>query len=220
MLDFNHMEKPTARGRWQLDANLRTLFRHDGSDSQRISLAPGYTIGRTWDTGLVTSATATVQADGYWIRDITRSDGTNDVTFDGRVLPRLAIDARFPFVRHSGELKQVVEPIALGIIAPNGSNPSDIPDEEGTVFELDDTNLLSHDRFAGLDSVDSGSRIVYGAFGLYGPQDGAITGFFGQSYRFSKDRDLAVSNSWNWISPITLDASILSRMIRRHSLWL
>ena len=41
-------------------------------------------------------------------------------------------------------------------MAPNGSNPSDIPDEEGTVFELDDTNLLSHDRFAGLDSVDSG----------------------------------------------------------------
>ena len=195
MLDFNHMgEADRLGGRWQLDANLRTLFRHDGSDSQRISLTPGYTIGRTWDTGLVTSAAATVQADGYWIRDITRSDGTNDVTFDGRVLPRLAIDARFPLVRHSDDLKQVVEPIVLGIMAPNGSNPSDIPDEEGTVFELDDTNLLSHDRFAGLDSVDSGSRIVYGAkFGLYGPQFGAITGFFGQSYRFSKDRDLAVS---------------------------
>ena len=50
--------------------------------------------------------------------DITRSDGTNDVTFDGRVLPRLAIDARFPFVRHSDDLKQVVRANRLGHNGP------------------------------------------------------------------------------------------------------
>jgi len=195
MFDFNHMgEADRFGGRWQLDGNLRTLFRDDGADSLRISVAPGYAIGRTWNSGLITNATASLQADGYRLDGIQRPNGTKDDAFEGRILPRLAIDARYPFVRHSGNLKQIIEPIAVGILAPNGSNPSDIPDEEGTVFELDDTNLLSHDRFAGLDSVDSGSRVVYGAkVGLYGPQFGNITGFFGQSYRFSKDRDLTSS---------------------------
>ncbi|MBO89580.1 MAG: hypothetical protein CMP14_08660 [Rickettsiales bacterium] len=195
IIDFNHMgEADRFGGRWQLDGNFRALFRDNGTDSQRVSITPGYAIGRTWNTGLVTNAAATVQSDGYWLRDIVKSDGTKDNAFEGRLLPRLAIDARLPFARVSAGLKQVIEPIAIGILAPNGSNSSNIPDEEGTVFELDDTNLLSINRFAGLDSVDSGSRIIYGAkFGLYGPNSGNITGFVGQSYRLSKDRDLTSS---------------------------
>jgi LPS-assembly protein len=106
----------------------------------------------------------------------------------------MAIEARYPFVRHSGNLKQVIEPMALGIVAPNGSNPEQIVDEESTVFELDDTNLLSLDRFAGLDKVDSGSRFVYGVkFGMYGETIGDITGFLGQSYRFHTDNNLRSS---------------------------
>ena len=195
MFDFNHMgEADRFGGRWQLDGNFRALFRDNGMDSQRVSIAPGYAIGRTWNTGLVTNATTTVRSDGYRLKGITRSNGSTDDVFKGRLLPRLAIDARLPFKRHSEGLKQLIEPIVIGILAPNGSNSSDIPDEEGTVFELDDTNLLSLNRFAGLDSVDSGSRIIYGAkFGFYGPKSGNITGFVGQSYRFTKDRDLTSS---------------------------
>lgn len=195
VLDFNHIgEADRFGGRWQFDANLRTLFRDEGNDSQRISLKPGYQISRTWDLGLVTAATATTQIDAYRLeRDAT--GGTDlDETLKGRFFPQLAVNASYPFVRRSGNLKQVIEPIAVGILAPNGSNPDEIVDEESTVFELDDTNLLSHDRFAGTDKVDSGSRIVYGMkFGLYGPQVGTVTGFFGQSYRFHKDRDLSTA---------------------------
>jgi LPS-assembly protein len=193
VLDFKHMgEADRLGGRWQLDANLRTLFRDEGAESQRISVKPSYQVGRTWNLGLVTTATATTQIDGYRIGEASISD--DDETFKGRVFPQMAIEARYPFVRHSGNLKQVIEPIALGILAPNGSNSEEISDEESAVFELDDTNLLSLDRFSGLDKVDSGSRMVYGAkFGLYGETIGDITGFLGQSYRFHTDRDLRSS---------------------------
>ncbi|MGB0551764.1 MAG: LPS-assembly protein LptD [Alphaproteobacteria bacterium] len=193
VLDFKHMgEADRLGGRWQLDANLRTLFRDEGADSQRISFKPRYQVGRAWNLGLVTTATATTQIDGYRIGEASISD--DDETFKGRIFPQMAIEARYPFVRHSENLKQVIEPIALGILAPNGSNPEEILDEESTVFELDDTNLLSLDRFSGLDKVDSGSRMVYGAkFGLYGETIGDITGFLGQSYRFHTDRDLRSS---------------------------
>ncbi len=194
-LDFNHLgEADRLGGRWQFDGNIRTLFREAGSDSQRISLKPGYSLGRTWDFGLITTATATAQVDGYRIEN--NSGGTDDYTLRGRLFPQLAVDASYPFVRQTGKLTQLIEPVATGILAPNGSNPNIIPDEESTVFELDDTNLLSHDRFAGTDRVDSGSRIVYGVrMGLYGPLVGNITGFFGQSYRFHTDRDLRNSKA-------------------------
>ena len=194
-LDFNHLgESDRIGGRWQFDGNIRTLFREDGADSQRISLKPGYSLGHTWGLGLITTATATTQIDGYRIENASGS--TDDNTLRGRVFPQLAVDARFPFVRQTGKLTQLIEPIVTGILAPNGSNPSVIPDEESTVFELDDTNLLSHDRFAGTDRVDSGSRIVYGVkMGLYGPLVGNVTGFFGQSYRFHTDRDLRNSKA-------------------------
>ncbi len=194
-LDFNHLgEADRLGGRWQFDGNIITLFREAGSDSQRISLKPGYSLGRTWDFGLITTATATAQVDGYRIEN--NSGGTDDYTLRGRLFPQLAVDASYPFVRQTGKLTQLIEPVATGILAPNGSNPNIIPDEESTVFELDDTNLLSHDRFAGTDRVDSGSRIVYGVrMGLYGPLVGNITGFFGQSYRFHTDRDLRNSKA-------------------------
>jgi LPS-assembly protein len=193
VLDFNHMgDADRIGGRWQLDTNLRTLFRNEGSESQRLSFKPGYQIDRTWDLGLVTAATVTTQIDGYRIHNSSISD--DDETFKGRFFPQMAVKARYPFVRHRGNLKQVIEPIALGIVAPNGSNPNQINDEESTVFELDDTNLLSLDRFAGSDKVDSGSRVVYGAkFGMYGETIGDVTGFIGQSYRFHTDRNLRSS---------------------------
>ena len=193
VLDFNHIgESDRIGGRWQLDANLRTLFRDEGSDSQRISVKPGYKIGRTWNLGLVTTATMSAQLDGYRIEDVSSSG--NDSALRGRAFPQAAIEARYPLVRHSKNLKQVIEPVAMMIGAPNGSNPDDIPDEESTVFELDDTNLLSLNRFAGLDQVDSGSRAVYGVkLGVYGESVGDITAFIGQSYRFHTDRDLRSS---------------------------
>ena len=193
VLDFNHIgEADGFGGRWQLDANLRTLFRGKGTDSQRVSVKPTYQIGRTWNLGLVTTATMSAQMDGYRIENVTGSG--NDAASRGRAFPQAAIEARYPLVRHSSNLKQIVEPVAMLIGAPNGSNPRVIPDEESTVFELDDTNLLSLDRFAGLDRVDSGSRAVYGVkVGMYGERVGDITAFIGQSYRFHTDRELRSS---------------------------
>jgi LPS-assembly protein len=193
VLDFNHIgDADSLGGRWQLDANLRTLFRDEGPESQRLSFKPGYQIRQTWNLGLVTAATATTQIDGYRIENASISDG--DETFEGRFFPQMAVQMGYPIVRHSDNLKQVIEPIILGIAAPNGSNPEKIIDEESTVFELDDTNLLSIDRFAGSDKVDSGSRVIYGVkFGMYGETIGDITGFLGQSYSFHVDSDLKSS---------------------------
>ena len=76
------------------------------------------------------------------------------------------------------------------VIAPGSQNPDGIPNEDSLGFEFDDTNLLSENRFAGLDRVEGGSRINYGLnSGVFGIGGGFSSFFIGQSYRLDKDAD-------------------------------
>ena len=198
LVDYSHIgEIDRFGGRWLLDGNLRGLRRDDGPDSQRISLRPGYEISRTADLGFVTTAAATLNADLYNIQqtDNPRVSPQSDDGVTGRLLPKLTGEVRYPFVREAGSIRQLIEPVAAVMVSPNGGNPRDIPNEDSAVFELDDTNLLSRDRFPGLDRVDSGQRFVYGTkLGVFGRGNGRTTAFIGQSYRLHTDHDLHNEN--------------------------
>ncbi len=72
-------------------------------------------------------------------------------------------------------MNQVVEPIAQVVLAPNGSNPGKIPNEDSQDFEFDDTNLFSLNRFTGVDRVTPGSRVDYGLKWTVTGDDGGLT---------------------------------------------
>ena len=76
------------------------------------------------------------------------TDGAN---MTGRVLPVVALDWRYPMVRDAGRMRQLVEPIVMGVSSPYGGNRSDIPNEDSVSFEFDETNLFSLSRFPGYD---------------------------------------------------------------------
>ena len=48
------------------------------------------------------------------------------------------------------------------IVAPNGGNGSDIPNEDSQVTEFDETNLFDSSHFAGLDAFEEGPRLNLG----------------------------------------------------------
>src|SRR3546814_19871219 len=92
---------------------------------------------------------------------------------------------RYPWVRRSTNATQLFEPIAALVVAPNGGNSDDIPDEDSQNLELDDTNLFNASRFPGRDRVEGGKRGVYGLRpGWFGDGGGRTTVFLGQSYSF------------------------------------
>lgn len=190
MLDFNHVGEPNKIGaRWSLDANARVLFRGGGSDSRRLSIKPGISLPYYADAGHVTTLEATVQADMY---HVSQESGASKSSVTGRLFPQAKVDWRYPFFRQSGSVLQLVEPVVGLIVAPNGSNSSDIPNEESNIVNIDDTNLVSADRIPGLDRVESGQRAFYGLKGeLHGVGGGFTTMFIGQSYRFHVDEDLS-----------------------------
>jgi LPS-assembly protein len=180
-------------GRMTVDSNLRYLLRDDGPTTQRLSLRPGYEISRFADIGLVSTFSTSIQADLYNVDQTADPAVSQDVNsaITGRLLPRATFDVRYPLVRNSGTVRQLIEPIAMITAAPNGQNSKNIPDEDSAVFEADDTNLFSEDRLPGGDRVESGQRVAYGVrLGAYGQKDGQTTAFIGQSYRIHKDEDL------------------------------
>lgn len=187
--DQNYLsEADGLGGRWSLDTNFRNTLRNTGPNTRRLSLKGGYAISLISDYGLVTTVSASIRADGYHM-DRVQVDGQNENNvLAGRVVPRAAVEMRYPFVRGTEGIRQVIEPAVALIAAPNNGNPVEIPQEDSVVVELDDTNLFSEDQIPGLDRVDTGQRAVYGLkLGLYGEHGGRMTGFFGQSYRLDND---------------------------------
>ena len=81
-----------------------------------------------------------------------------------------------------------VEPTVSVNLAPTWGNTRKIPNEDSSDFEFDETNLFEPDRFAGLDRIDTGSRVAYGLrFSSYGPRATEFSGVFGQSYSFTEN---------------------------------
>jgi LPS-assembly protein len=81
-----------------------------------------------------------------------------------------------------------VEPVVQVVAAPDWANNDDIPNEDSLSFEFDDSNLLSLNRFPGVDRVDPGSRVDYGLkWGISSSSIGEASAFFGQSFRLEND---------------------------------
>ena len=192
LIDYNFLSQPLFwDSTFSLDTNVLALTRTDGRDSNRLSLEGGWRLPFTGPLGDRYEVNALVTTDGYWVNgndpnsdEVNPSTDTKDY-FTGRIVPRLALNWRYPFVQSNPGFSQIVEPIAQVVLAPEGGNPRKIPDEDSIDFEFDDTNLFSLNRFPGIDRVDPGQRVDYGLKWSITGNDGSYgTAFVGQSYRF------------------------------------
>ena len=190
LLDYNVISEPDKFGNlYFFDANLLALTRLAGRDTRRLSLKGGWELPYTAPAGDVYTLSASLQADGYWVSEfdpnsseVDPADGSDDLV--GRLFPQLALQWRYPWARHGATTSQVIEPVAQIVLAPGDANQDDIPNEDSVDFEFDDTNLLSLNRFPGLDRVDPSSRLDYGLkWSVLGREGGYTSAFIGQSFR-------------------------------------
>ena len=183
--DYNYVSEPNSfGGMTTMDANFQALTREEGATSQRISVIPGWEISHTDSLGTITSFRTSLQTDLYNTQDVATPTETESGVY-GRIFPQAIVTWRYPWVRRIGTSSQILEPLTALVLAPNGSNPDAIPNEDSLSVEFDETNLFSANRFAGNDRVDSGQRVVYGLrTGFFGSSGGATTLIVGQSYQF------------------------------------
>ncbi|MCG8546094.1 MAG: LPS assembly protein LptD, partial [Alphaproteobacteria bacterium] len=198
LMQYDHIsDADRFGGRFSINSDFRFLHRDDGPTTERLGFRPGYKVSRTTDSGVVATFEASLRASVYNVNQTENPTVSpqSETSVTGRILPRATVDFRYPLVRASGKVRQVIEPIVMFTATPNGSNPNDIPDEDSTVFEADDTNLFSPDRLPGVDRVESGQRVAYGVnLGVYGTGNGRTTAFVGHSYRLRADDSLNREN--------------------------
>ena len=173
--------------------NSAIIHRDEENSSQRLSMINSWNLPYTSPYGEKYRMVASVKTDLYNIDNYTNQYGEK---FDGgvaRVFPQLGAEWRLPFVRATETSRQILEPTIVAVLAPNGGNKeNEIPNDDSQDVELDDTNILDLDRYAGYDRNDTGSRISYGFnWSAYGNRTGRTSAFLGQSYNFSKDESFS-----------------------------
>lgn len=192
LLTYNHVSRPDSAGRfWGVDAMVRAIGRQDDDlADQAISLRGRYVWPITTAAGEIIRLTASLATDGYHVNHLEDPDGSG-ATLDGlsgRVFPQFVADYRYPWVRRSGSVSQIIEPRVSIVLSPNGGNPGMIPNEDSQGFEFDETNLFGGQRFSGIDLVSGGQRVNYGlTLGVYGDGGGSSELFIGQSYQLHTD---------------------------------
>ncbi|MBI5119576.1 MAG: LPS-assembly protein LptD [Rhodospirillales bacterium] len=176
---------------WSFDAGALDIYRGEGTDTRRLSSRVAWNLPYTAPAGDVYKLTAEVRGEGYHVSDYQRYDKEeNGLT--GRAVPQLSLDWRYPFVRNGEKFTDIIEPIVVGTVSPNGMNPGRIPNEDSLDFEFDETNLFRPQRFTGLDRVEGGPRVAYGVkWSAFGRKPGGMTAMLGQSYRAHVDETFA-----------------------------
>lgn len=188
LMTFTHDTETYENGSyWNINASSVALRRDLGNDSSRFTIGAGWHMPGITSWGASYALSATVRGDRYDIDDYFIED--QDRMFSGKVYevhPQASLKVSYPFVKVGENHTQILEPIAMAIVAPNSKVSSKIPDEDSQDLDFDDTFLFSESRFVGYDRVEPGTRINYGLqWSLYGPKTGYISALIGQSYRFN-----------------------------------
>ena len=188
LAELSYTTDPEANGAyWDFDISTASLERKVGTDSRRLSANAIWNLPGITDWGAVYAFRASALINGYKIEnyqiDRQRTYTGNASSFN----PQTSLTVSYPFIRIGKKYSQMLEPVVMGVVAPNKRNSDKIPNEDSTDLDLNDTNLFSEKRFIGYDRFEPGSRINYGLkWDLYDARKTYVSVLIGQSYRFSR----------------------------------
>ena len=184
-------------GLLSVNGNLLNLERHAGPEMQRVSGGMKWRLPFNGPIGDRFDFSVSARVDGYYSNNVPITLNTNlppptefsgsQSAASGRVFPQGALLWSYPWVRHDQGTREVIEPKAAFVAAPNGGNPAQIPNEDSQGYEFDETSLFRPNRLPGYDVVDSGQRVDYGLhIGTYNETYGNWDMLAGQSYRLER----------------------------------
>ncbi len=199
---YNALGEPGSLfgGRWSLDSSLLAVTRPNnaGPNSRRVMVQPGWQRDIVSNVGFITTLSGSVLAAGYAADRFNTTDPTTRGSSDinrFRFFPQGQVTVRYPFVRYGQSSQQLVEPILQATVAPKLPNGKIFPNEDSLDVEFDEVNLLSPNRFTGIDRLDDGMRVTYGLrTGYYGYKEGSASLFLGQSHRLNKTTGFGVGS--------------------------
>jgi len=181
---------------WKTHFSTASVYRERSeTGSQRATMINSWNLPYTSPFGEKYRFVTSVKSDAYYIHNYQYENNNEFTDSTGRIFPQAGLEWRLPFVKATEDSRQIVEPIIVAVAAPNGGNRFDkIPNEDSLNAQLDDTNILSLDRYSGYDRNDTGSRLSYGLnWSSYGNIIGRTSMFVAQSYYLSDDESFSRS---------------------------
>ncbi len=171
-------------GELGLEASGVALSRSDGRDVGRFSVGLDYSRETITDAGFVLRSFGAARADFYHVSD----DPSFETGLISRFAPHIGAEARYPLIARGKNGAHLLEPMAQLIVAPNGMNNGEIPNEDSLIVEFDETNLFDPDRFPGYDRVESGTRVNLGLrYARIADDPFVLDASLGQVFRLSED---------------------------------
>jgi LPS-assembly protein len=195
--DWTHVGERGARGGyWTTALSTASLNRANGADSTRVSASSTWTLPYVAPSGEHYTLTTALRGDAYQIDKYKAADGSVYSGTAGRIIPEASLRWSWPFASAGERTTQVIEPVLIGTVSPNGGNPTKIPNEDSRDLEFDDTTVLSRNRFIGYDRVETGPRGTYGVnWNAYvNGTSNQMSAFAGQTYRLHEDSVFAESS--------------------------
>ncbi len=180
---------------WTAEGNFLGLSRKEGISSRRLILITGWHLPYISPLGDVYHLSATIRGDLYKLKDFTPDGEMVPIdTTEKRFFPQLHLNWRFPFYTPFIEDSSlIISPIASFTVSPNSPPEKNIPDDDTGIFEIDEGNLFSANRFNGYDTIDRGARLAYGLqFSLLGWGKNNL--FIGQTYNVHRPRENLVES--------------------------
>ncbi len=186
---IHNSEPGTRGGYWTTQLSTASLTRTDGNDSYRVSGSTAWTLPYVAPSGEHYTLGASLRSDVYQVQDYVKLDGESFTGATGRIIPEVTMRWSWPFASSGDYSTQVIEPVLVGALSPNGGNPSNIPNEDSRDLDFDDTQLLDTNHFVGYDRVETGPRATYGVnWNAYVHNSPSVfSAFAGQTYRVHGD---------------------------------
>lgn len=196
LIDVETYSDPSSIGSYfKNEFNSASIYHQNGRQTQRLTSINAWELPFTSSFGEKYRFVASLKSDAYYINKYNYLPNKQYTGTTTRFFPQTGIEWRLPFVRANETSRQIIEPVVVGVLAPNGGNKIDkIPNEDSEDVYFDDTNVLDLDRYAGYDRNDTGSRISYGLrWSSYGDIIGRTSAFLAQSYEKSRDSSFTES---------------------------
>ena len=191
LIDFRHdFSGKVVGGDVSIGANIGSVYRSGGTDSQR------FTVSANWDREMITDGGhrfalfAEARGDAYTYQDLDQ--GTEilpglpgeTTSFETRFVPSAGVEWSYPLSRTVGRTRLFLEPRVQLVASPSNIDNSGIINEDSQSIEFDYAGLFDFNKATGFDAFEDGQRANIGvAASAALPNGMVLEGSIGQQFR-------------------------------------
>ncbi len=206
LVDFKHKFKSKfAGGDTAVNANIASLYRTEGIDSQR------FTASAIWNRDVITKGghrfnlfaeargdifsyqdldlgtESCFSADAPCAEDFAGYNEIDSTDITTRFTPSVGVEWSYPLTREFHGARLFLEPRVQLIASRANQNPSDIINEDSQSIEYDYAGLFDYNKATGYDALEDGQRMNVGiAASAVLPNGVSIEGSVGQQFRLQE----------------------------------